>query len=294
VLIPVLMTARLVQEHLQHTQINLFVFFLCLLAFERFRARRTWTGGLALATAASTKAVPILLLGYLVFRRRWAAAAWTVGFLIALNVVLPVAVFGPARALEHWRSWRAVAAAEVRDPAPGFANQSLLAALKRLVTVEGGTRDPVRYPVAAWSPHAVQLVFAGVAGLLALGLAWAFGWRPPPEDSRRAAAEVAICLAAMTIVSPLAWKAHYVTLLASYVVAWEWLRSGARPRGAWVGWWGSFACLTLSAPALVGGPVRGALESLNVITAGAVLVVGLALAGLHHALEPVPGNRRDA
>ncbi len=72
-----------------------------------------------------------------------------------------------------------------------------------------------------------------------------------------------------------------MTLVAAYWLAWRWLSGlpqGAPGRGlAWGVWWASFACLTLSAPALVGERVNDALESLNVITVGALLVVGLAL-----------------
>ena len=295
VLVPVLLTARLFQEHLLHTQVNLLVLFLCLLAFQLFRSRHAALGGLALAAAASTKAVPVLLLFYLLYRRRWREAAWTVAFLLVLNVVLPVAVFGPAAAGEHWHAWRMVAAEEMADPTPLYPNQSLLAALKRLFTTAGGASDPVHYAIAAWSPRVVTGVFASVVGLAALGMAVAFGIRPPPPDGRQSAAEWAICLGAMTIVSPLAGKAHYVTLVAPYFLAWSLPRSRERP-----GWWrrallwGSFACVTLSAPALVGERMNNALESLNVITVGAVMAVALALGSLRHDLEPVAGHRRDA
>jgi hypothetical protein len=45
----------------------------------------------------------------------------------------------------------------------------------------------------------------------------------------------------------------------------------------WTAFWLGFACLTLSAPALVGARARDFLESWNVILIGAVLVVGVAV-----------------
>jgi hypothetical protein len=277
------MTARLFQEHLQHTQVNFYLFLLVVLAFYLFRRRRDAWGGLALAAAASAKAVPIVFLPYLLYKRAWRAAAWTVGFLVALNVALPLAVFGPARTAEHWRAWRSIAAAETADPTPHHMNQSLLAALKRLLTAEGSARDPVHYAVAAWPTQRVVTGFYVLACLGALGLALAFRRHPPGLDSPPAtlAAELAVCLAAMPLVSPLAWKAHFVTLLAAYWLVWRVLRG----RVAWGVWWASFACLTLSAPALVGTRVNDALESLNVITVGGLLVLGLALWA---ALRPLP------
>jgi hypothetical protein len=277
-LVPVLMTARLFQEHLQHTQINLYLLLLVLLAFDLFRRRRDAWGGLALAAAASAKAVPILFLPYLLYKRAWRAAAWTAGFLAILNVALPFVAFGPARTAERWGAWRTVAARETADPTPHYPNQSLLAAVKRVVTTEGGARDPVRYAIASWpTAHATRLFYL-LAGLGALGLAVAF------RRTSGTAAELAICLAVMPLLSPLAWKAHFVTLLPAYSVVWPALRG----RVAWGVWWASFACLTLSAPALVGERVNNALESLNVITVGALLVVGLALWAALTSLRPRP------
>jgi hypothetical protein len=281
VLVPVLMTARLFQEHLQHTQVNLYLLLLVLVAFDLFRRRRHALGGLALATAVSVKAVPIVFLPYLLYKRAWRAAAWTAGLVVALNVALPLAVFGPSRTAQHWSTWRAVAARETAEPTPHYPNQSLLAAVKRSVTAEGGAGDPVRYAVLGWPTTRAQRLFYLLAGLGAVGLALAFRRHPPGLTGGSLGAELAVCLGAMTLVSPLAWKAHFVTLVAGYWLAWRWLSGlppGAPGRGAaWGVWWASFACLTLSAPMLVGERVNDALESLNVITVGALLVVGLAL-----------------
>jgi hypothetical protein len=289
VLVPILMTARLLQEHLQHTQINLYLLFLVLLAFHWFRRQRNALGGFALAAAASAKATPIAFLIYLLYKRAWRAAAWTTGFLVVLNVVLPLALFGPARTVEQWRTWRAVAAAETADPTPQFMNQSLLATLKRLLTTEGGARDPVRYAIAAWPLAGVQRLFYGLVALGGIGLALAFRRHPPGLADRTLVGEVAVCFCVLPLVSPLAWKAHFVPLLAGYWLVWRAVRGGGRVGGVpWAMWWASFACLTLSAPALVGERLNDALESLNVITVGALLVVGLALWAALRPLPPPP------
>ncbi len=93
----------------------------------------------------------------------------------------------------------------------------------------------------------------------------------------------------MTLVSPLAWTAHFVTLLAPAVLVWSALRAlphdAATRRWGLVAWWTAFACLTLSAQGFVGWTWAGRLESLSVITLGALLVVALALSVLP-ALAP--------
>lgn len=281
VLVPFLMTARLFQEHVQHTQINAQVLFLVLLAFTWFRERRAAAGGLSLALAASTKAVPVLLLPYLVYKRAWRELGWTTAFLLVLNLALPAAVFGPARSLGDWRTWRAVAARETADPTPHFMNQSFPAGLKRLLTDAGSARDPIHYAVADWSTRAVQAACFAAALAVALVLAYRFRRHPRDWADPRTAAELAILLGAMVVVDPLAWKAHYVVLIVPYTFAWWALRrfpADAPGRTwRWALWWGSFACITLSAPTLVGAHWRDVLESLNVILIGALLLLVLAV-----------------
>ena len=284
VLVPLLMSARLLQEHLQHTQINLYVLFLVVLAFYYFRVRRDVAGGLALAAAASLRAVPVIFLPYLLYKRAWRAAGWTAGFLLVLNLVLPLLTFGTAKTAERWRSWRAIARAQAADPTPTYMNQSLLAALKRLLTTEGGARDPVQYAVASWPTKRVVRLFYLILALGAGALAVAFRRHPPSLADPVVAGEVAIGLCLLPILSPLGWKAHFVTVLAGYWIVW-WARPV--PRGLW---WTSFACLSLSAAALWGGRLSHVLESWNVITVGGLLVVAMTLRATIRLPRQPPAN----
>jgi glycosyl transferase family 87 len=278
VIVPFLLTARLFQEHVQHTQINAQVLFLVLLAFRLFGRGRTAQGGLSLAVAASTKAVPVLLVPYLLYKRAWRELGWTAAFLVALNVALPALVFGPARAIGAWHTWRTVAAGETADPTPHFMNQSFPAALKRLFTEAGSLRDPLHYAVADWPAQAVQGAFVACALAAALLLAWRFRRHAGDWTDPAVAAELAILLGAMVVVDPLAWKAHYVVLIVPYTFAWWALRQ--RSDAGWWRWglfWWSAACISLSAPAIVGNHMRDILESLNAILVGAVLLLVLAV-----------------
>jgi hypothetical protein len=281
VVVPFLMTARLFQEQLQHTQINAQVWFLVLLAFHWFRRDRAALGGGSLALAISLKAVPLLLLPYLAYRHAWRALAWTGAFLVVLNAAIPAVVYGPARTIAHWRSWRAVAAREVNDPVPGFSNQSLFAGMKRLLTTAGGSRDPVRYAVADWSPGVLRGAFYVLLGFIGVLLAWRFRRHPLDWTDPSTAAELAILIGVLVVVDPLAWKAHYVALIMPYTFAWWALRRVPEGRSGrvwrWGLWWGSFVCITLTAPALVGQRLRDVLESLNVILIGALLLLALAI-----------------
>jgi hypothetical protein len=275
VLMPFVMMARLFQEHVQHTQINVQVLYLVLLAFHLFRERRPALGGLSLALAASAKAVPVAFVLYLLYKRAWREAGWTLAWLVLLNLALPALVFGPHETASLWHRWRAVSDAQIAGAASAhYYNQSVLAALKRLV------------------PAVARPLFFALAALGAAGLAWAFRHDPPDLADPRSAAELAICLGALAVVDPLAWKAHYVTLVAAYFFCWEALRrlpAGTAGWWRWALWWGSFACLSLSAPLVVGERVKNALETANVILIGALLVIGLALS-LRPRWRPLPSR----
>jgi hypothetical protein len=291
IIVPFLFTARLFDDNLQHGQVNAQLLFLSLLAFVLFRERRPAAGGLALALAASIKAVPILLLGYLVYKRCWRELGWTLAFLALLNLIIPIAIFGAGEVATQWHAWRSVAGGEMLKPIAHHPNQALLAALKRLLTVEGGSTNPMHAPLAAWSTAAVARLFWVVAGFSLVGLAWLFRRDPPDLSDRRCAGEFAICLATMTLFSPIAWVAHFVSLAAPAVLVWTAL--GEMPDGnagrRWrlVVWWASFACLTFSGSGFVGWAWARWLESLSVITVGALLLVALAV-----SLLPALGPRR--
>lgn len=276
VIVPLLMTARLFDEHAQHTQINIQVLWLVLWAFHQFRRARPGLGGLGLALATSTKAVPVLFVGYLLYKRCWREATWTVAWVVILNLVVVGAAFGPSQTIELWSRWHSVAGRELADPTPTFMNQSLLAGLKRAFTREGGLRDPVAYSLAAWSPRATRVAFGGLALALASLLAWLFRTRPGDLTGPRAGGELALSLGAMVVVDPLAWKAHYVVLITAYAFCWWVLRRGGAPWWQWGLWWGSLACLSGSAAAVWGGHRSHVLESYDVILVGAVMLLGLA------------------
>lgn len=294
VIVPLLMTARLFDEHAQHTQINIQVLWLVLWGFHHFRRARPGLGGLSLALAASTKVVPVLLVLYLLYKRCWRETAWTVAWLVILNVGVIGLAFGPSDGVHLWGDWHRVAGKELGDPTPTFMNQSLLAGVKRAVTPEGGLRDPVRYHVASWSFAGARTAFFVLAAALAGLLAWLFRKRPGDLSGPRAGGELALCLGAMVVVDPLAWKAHYVVLITAYAFSWWVLGKGGAPRWQWALWWGSLVCLTGSAAAIWGGHASHILESYDVILVGAMcllLLVGCQLSAVsrQHAAPMADG-----
>jgi Glycosyltransferase family 87 len=158
-------------------------------ALERGRAR---AAGLCLGLAASLKATPLLLLGYLALRHRRAALAMTTT--VAVAGALSVAANG----LLPWRAWFTDAPADVAAWQTWTANTvSLGGAVGRLFA--GG---PYAHPLVAAPSfaHAVtialSLALVGVAALVTL--------RAPatPETER---ALFAAWASLVVVLNPLAW-----------------------------------------------------------------------------------------
>src|SRR4029077_2835069 len=122
---------------------------------------------------------------------------------------------------------------------------------------------------------AARTLFEALAVGLAIGMAWLFRKRPGDLTGPRAGGELALCLGAMVVVDPLAWKAHYVALITAYAFCWWALRQGGAPRWQWGLWWGSLVCVSGSAAAIWGGHLSHVLESYDVILAGAGMLLVL-------------------
>ena len=71
-------------------QPNLLLLALLLGAFACLQHGRPVAAGVLVATAAAIKAFPIMALGYLIYRRMWAASAATVAVLAAWLLIAPL------------------------------------------------------------------------------------------------------------------------------------------------------------------------------------------------------------
>jgi hypothetical protein len=122
-------------------QPNLLLLAIVLLAFACLRLERNVAAGALVATAAAIKAFPILILGYLVYRRMWTAAVATVLVLAAWLLVAPLAFRTPAQVADDVVVWsqgmlftyntHGIAQRPLRSY--GFKNQSIMAVAHRLL-----------------------------------------------------------------------------------------------------------------------------------------------------------------
>jgi len=262
---------RVVLANFEHAQSNLLILALSVGGMWLLRRGRRAGGGVAIGLATAFKATPLLLLAYLAWRGRWRDLGAAVAGCALTWALLPAMLLGPARLGTWYGAWIRKSAGAAAQTSP--LNQSLLAALERLLPGAPG-----------W-----PLFLAAAAAVTAAGL-WALG-RPGPmrerragEGARREALEVAVVLAGMSLLSPLAWKAHYVTLvplvaaLLAFTPAGERWRSGAgqesrdRGRGLYLVLAAGLVLLDLTSDGVVGRAAARALEAGSVVTWAALLL----------------------
>src|SRR5690606_24282804 len=94
------------------------LFFMSAGAWAVLRGKN-WQGGCWLALAATYKLTPLISLPFLLWKRRWAAAAWMGLFLIGWNLAAPALFVGGQTAWDSNLQWlaRMKQSAKVVDPA---------------------------------------------------------------------------------------------------------------------------------------------------------------------------------
>ncbi len=276
--IALLVPIRLVVNDFEHTQLNLIVLGLVVLG-ARLLESRNWMGGLLIGLGSALKATPILLLPYFIWRGQWRAFGATLLGVFVGWVALPALWLRPDAIIVWWRAWiEALPLASAQD---GWMNQSLRAVAVRNFGLVTG--------IAVW-----------VAGelVLALGILIAFGRPFRQVSSRRTAAEVATLLVAITLVSPVSWKAHYVTLVvlcaAVFVMAHEADKSHRK-----FALWGLAivaAGLNLSSENFIGWDANELMQHYGIIAWSGLLLVVISLVLLYwdraaNATRPPPDSR---
>jgi hypothetical protein len=198
---------------------HLLMVWLLLAALGRVSQNRCWSGGILLGVAIWVKLLPALGVGYLLLKRKWMPAAVAVACVLAIDVVLSVAAYGPQGAWQehlNWWSAEAVGATgrQLVSPTPVYedciSNQSVAVTLRRvftrLGTDPGHARELVR--IADLSASQLELAYAATTGLLATAVA--LYWRRPGRglSARQWATEIAMLVLSTLWFSPVVWSYH--------------------------------------------------------------------------------------
>jgi hypothetical protein len=272
-LVTVLVAGGYLVEEFRNGNFHFLTVFLMLFAWDQAERGKVVLPAGALAVAIAAKLLPAVLLGYFVLRRRFAAAAATVGMLVALWL-LPAAVVGIDANNRLTGAFVRFAVQKVDEQ----ANHSLRGTLFRYLRFND--EDDPRNPDANVADLPEQTV-AGLALALQLvgaGVLIAALWRAPRDDEGRLL-DLSLILTAMLLGSPHTQRIYFSALVVPVGVLVALLarhpgmpgRTLARAALALVAVVGTVAPLVLSTRS-----VAVAFEALspNVLS---VLVLGLSL-----------------
>lgn len=294
------LTARFVLRDTHGGGGNLINVALVLLAFAASERGHDRRAGLWLAFSLVTKPTMVWLLPVFLLFGRLRTLGWTAA--AAAGFVLLAWALQRFDAAPWWRWWQgSLALATQKDPwaVPAYEfppfewmNQALRFAVARWCgTVPDEFAARVAWgvmPGLGLSAEVVaRLVPAASVGLLLAVLVGAY-------CARRARAGrvwiVAATLVLTLLLSPISWKGHHVALLPAVLLLLHHAAT-SRARGAWFLLGGWFLCCALPGGDLVGDDADEWANSLYVVTAWDVVLLGAALG---HAVAARRGAGEDA
>lgn len=201
---------RLVHTNVTNGQVNLILLAMCVAAFESDRRRHAGRAGFWLALAIHTKALPAVLLGYLLVRRRWRTLGWCFAFGCAF-ALLPFLFWGSA-AVDIYADYLHQLETKVRE---GTIDNGALT-----IASDGNIEYfTLRGFVATLWPSLSSSTFVQYASVAAIGLTLAVAERARRRTTAADGAAFALYLAAALLVSPLSEKHHLALLIPALALA---------------------------------------------------------------------------
>lgn len=278
---------------LNYQSYDLMVFALILLGLEALARRREAAAGAALALAAAVKATPLIVLPYLVVKRRFTAAAILAAGLLVCSLLPDLVSAARGMRSDYVQNWIGQVAGPALTPGgqsglhfwqgwmgPSLDNLSLRGVLNRLAPE----------PVLGVPPRAIL----GLA-LLATASALAVVILRSPRRDEFVGVDGAVLLIGMLALSPISSRYHFILLMLPYAVILASAMCEPRLRALAVRTLAaSFVLVTGTSNDVVGQTVAEFAHAHGFMLFGAlILLVPLAaMVGLGRADEALPGAGR--
>lgn len=255
---------------LENQAYDTFAFLFLLAGLVSLASGRDVFAGCGLGLAAAIKATPLIFLPYLLFKRRFAAAAAFVAAFMAVSL-LPDLFFTPAGGTAgYFLTWvREVAGAGLgNDPAtakhafwvgPNLLNHSLRGAVSHIVS-----------DVAEPRLHAtiLYIAYGAFIALAALLLACS------PRRRELTALDGSVLVIGMLMLSPMTSRSHYVVLLLPYTtLAAAWLHDRSKRGLGGAVLLASFVLATATSNDLVGTAVSEWAYGHGLLVLGALVLL---------------------
>jgi len=220
--VPVLLALPFITAALILGQVIIVVLFLLTLGWLLFEQRSEAAAGVCFGLAALIKAFPVIVLLYVLLKRRWRVLGAAVAASVIFGALGPAATLGPQRTWQlHKQYWQRVVVDNSSLAMIGtdkhrllrFNNESLAVVVRRLLrqTDAAPKPPPLFVNIVDWRPAAAQAAYLLLAGWIVAGAC--FVARRPSDrlSQRRLRFEFAMFLLVGLMLSPLVWV-RYLTL----------------------------------------------------------------------------------
>jgi len=266
VLIPFLFVFRFVIDDISNIQINTFLLLGCLYTIKWYREGKNVKAGFLLGGLIALKVYPIFLLAFYGYRKAYKLVGF--GLLtVVLTYVFSLLVFGVDQGngyYAHWLQHKAMGETIITHK-----NQSLLPLLTGLLSPVSRGLD-IQFNILELSPATAKRVYY-VLVLLVGGSVVLNYWKSSLRVDSKSVTLFAFILAAIPILSPLAWKYYFVFLYPIHVVLYQRIRSKYTGKGWRIIYFGAVALTIISTDGLIGNYTSDVLEVFGVITISTLL-----------------------
>lgn len=279
-LLALLFSAVFIVDNLDHVQVNMVTFVLCLLGVQAYVRGREWTASGWIVAASAIKLTPAFFAGWLVLRGTRRSLVAVASF-AGLCLVLPILQRGVNQGLTdlatyHQSFLQQFAAGKViTNP----RNQNLAAMVYRAVAPVGARETPPYDYTYLPSLQASAPLLYRVTAVAVLGAFLVHVIRLRATRRPVGALEISSVFLVSHLLSGITWKAHLVTLLFVFYAFFS-LDAGAMPRSgrlllalAWV----AIGIIGLGRD-LVGSQVYDSLAGYSVYVWVMLLLFGLSVA----------------
>lgn len=303
--LPGFVTVTFVFDMFDLGQPNLVLLAMMLFAFWLSQHERPWMAGSMFALATAIKVFPVAVFPYLVWRRRWAAAASMAIFTAIFLFAVPAPVRGFQHNVSELKTWFQGMVGTSSEQGFGqrgeqnwsWVNQSIIAVTHRLARPINYNQDNAAKPAAYMNLADVSFKTAnGIVLAISLLIGLGFIAVMPPRarmTPRSDAEELGILFCLMTVASPLARQYYFMWLFFPITVLSH--RAAYDPRapvraGTWAGLAVAGLLMCLSLPLFPND-----LQAYgNNLAATAVLAAELVWHILHPPLDEAAGSLAPA
>jgi alpha-1,2-mannosyltransferase len=259
---PLLAVLLPVQTNFEHQNMNALLLALVAGATWQLTAASAIAAGILIGFASALKAFPALLIGFLLMRRRWAAAATAVATAVILTL-LPMLVYGSAEYSNLLQDFLRLA--QSGWPARGN-NQSLVAAVDRLLNgfdLERVGERSSAPDVAFLSDIATNALVLTMIVAIVLFVIRSRAWVP---IQMAAVTTIAILL------SPIAWDHYWTLLLPGFLIVYESQDRALLGRGGRAAFWIAALLTTGLSPLTLGSHGFNLARDISTFTLAALIV----------------------